>query len=758
MPRRILPLLLLASLATPAHAVIVQGKVTSSFGSPVPGARIQLVSLSGSTRSVANAVSGLDGTYEIRSTLAGRFLLLTTAASFAPQIGTDFYAGRTNLLTRNIFLDLGSLTPILTAVPSGFERPILQQSNRVTQISADRLLTRAFLPRELPLAAATLLTTRGQTGQPSLVFIQGAPTDATAVTLDGEPIQPLGSPYNFGILSATGFAAVASTPAAELSPDPNPLYPLAAEASVIALHTARATNDHPALIYSGDAGNLHTWRDEAEAALTHTRSDLFAAFSRFDTSNALPNDRFHSATAAANLGYNISATTSLRLTLRNADSAAPLPIPYDLGLTPSTRQADQALAGTFTFETRTAGNWHNLIRYGLVRDREQTFAYTNTPGRTVTLTGASGATVTGLATPFPLASRQDAASNRDEIAYETDLPLTHFLAGLFTFRYQDEHALNAIPTVRQTLDRTNLIVAASLRGTLKDRFFYEGSGNLTHSSLIGFTGSPRVGLTYVPVLPGGTHRLKGTVLHLNAATGNREPSVAEQAQSIRIPSRSRTLDVSADQTLYRQKLTLHAGYFHNQFSHQTEILSLYAPILNGQAAIGPTLSPTQALRSQGLALELRYQPRSRLALNGGYTYLATVVEHSAAPAVFGPAYPTTPIGLTTALPGRRPFNRPPQSGFFAIQYTGRAFAANLQASLAGQADDSTFNPTLLLPNRNLDHGYARLDAAFSYAIRRHVTVYSQLTNLLNDQHIAPIGYPSTPFTFRSGLKIRIGRE
>ncbi len=761
MPRRILPPLLAALLALctiPAQAVIVQGKVTSPFGRPVPGARIQLVSLSGSTRSVANAVSGLDGTYEIRSTLAGRFLLLTTAAAFAPQIGLDFYGSRTNLLTRNIFLDLSSLTPILTAVPSGFERPILQHSNRVTQVPADRILTRALLPHELPLAAAALLNARGQTGQPSLVSIQGSPTSANAVLLDGQPIQPLGSRYDFGILSATGLAALASTPAVELSPGPNPLYPLAAEAAVIALHTARAANDHPAFIYSGDAGNLHTWRDEADVSLTHTRTDLFAAFSRFDTSNALPNDRFHSATAAANLGYSISAATSLRLTLRNADSAAPLPIPFDLGLTPNTKQADQDIAGTVTFETRTAGNWHNLVRYGLVRDREQTLAYLNTLGRTVTLTGANGTTVTGLATPFPIPSRQDQASNRDEIAYETDLPLTHFLAGLFTFRYQDEHALNAIPTISQTLARTNLIVAASLRGTLKNRFFYEGSGNFTHSSLIGFTGSPRIGLTYVPVLPGSGHRLKGTVLHLTAATGNREPSVAEQAQSIRIPARSRTLDVSADQTLYRRKLILHAGYFHNQFSHQTETLSLYAPILDGIPAIGPTLSPTQAFRTQGLALELRYQPRSRLSLNGGYAYLAALTERSAETPIFGPAYPTTPVGLTTALPGRRPFNLPPQSGFFTIQYTGRAFAANLQASLAGHADDSTFNPTLLLPNQNLDHGYARLDAAFSYAIRRHITVYSQLTNLLNDQHIAPIGYPSTPFTFRSGLKLRIGRE
>ena len=32
------------------------------------------------------------------------------------------------------------------------------------------------------------------------------------------------------------------------------------------------------------------------------------------------------------------------------------------------------------------------------------------------------------------------------------------------------------------------------------------------------------------------------------------------------------------------------------------------------------------------------------------------------------------------------------------------------------------------------------------------------TNLLNNQHIGPIGYPSLPLTFRAGLKVRIGGD
>ncbi len=752
MHHRLLSILLLA-FAIPARAVIVQGKVTSPLGRPVPGARIQLIDLSNATRSVANAVSGVDGEYEIRSSLSGRFLLLTTSLNYAPQISLDFYASRTNLITRNIVLDPASLTPLHSDLPFGLETPLAQLSAHVTEIPADRLTQRAFLPDEFPLAPATLLLDSGQTGQPTTLFFRGGPVDGNAVLLDGQQVQRLGGRFSFGHLSATGLAAISASPAVEEAPDPNPLAPLAAESGILALHTSHSSGIWPTLVYSGDAGNLHTWRDEAEVSLTHTRTDLFAAFSRFDTSNALPNDSFHSATAALNFGYNISAETSLRLTLRNADSAAPLPIPYDLGLRPDTKQSDQDLYGILTFETRTAGKWHNLARYGLVRSREQTFAYTNLAGRFITLTGANGYTVSGRATPFAVPTRQDQATLRDEAAYETDYAFSHFVTALFTFHYQDERALDTVPTIRQTLGRTNLVFAGVLRGEFKDRFFYEGSGDVTHSSLTGFIGAPRLGLTYVPVL-GGSRRLKGTSLHLTLATGNRERSIAEQSQSIFAPARSRMLDVSADQNLYRRKLILHAGYFHNQFSHQAEVLSL----AGSNGGIGPALSDTQAFRTQGFASELRYQPLSRLNLKGGYTYLASLIERSIATPDFNPTYPTLPIGLTTPLAGQRPFLRPPHSGFFALQYTGRTLSINLQASLAGHADDSTFNSTLLLPNRNLDHGYTRLDAGFAYALRRHITVFTQLTNLLNSQHIAPIGYPSTPFTVRSGLKIRLGGQ
>jgi iron complex outermembrane receptor protein/vitamin B12 transporter len=64
----------------------------------------------------------------------------------------------------------------------------------------------------------------------------------------------------------------------------------------------------------------------------------------------------------------------------------------------------------------------------------------------------------------------------------------------------------------------------------------------------------------------------------------------------------------------------------------------------------------------------------------------------------------------------------------------------------------------LLPNRNLDYGYAKLDGNLSLVVSRHMTAFSELDNLLGQQHIGPIGYPALPFTVRAGLKYRFGGD
>jgi iron complex outermembrane receptor protein/vitamin B12 transporter len=85
-------------------------------------------------------------------------------------------------------------------------------------------------------------------------------------------------------------------------------------------------------------------------------------------------------------------------------------------------------------------------------------------------------------------------------------------------------------------------------------------------------------------------------------------------------------------------------------------------------------------------------------------------------------------------------------------------------TLVGKRDDSDFlfdkdgGTTLLLPNRNLDAGYQLLDVSGSYRVNRALSLYSSFQNVLAQHYSEAFGFPSLPFTFRSGIKITLGGE
>jgi iron complex outermembrane receptor protein/vitamin B12 transporter len=748
-------LIALLLVAPAAQAVIVRGKVTDVYGRPLPGSRVQLISLAGGARNAADTISGLDGSYELRTDLAGRFLLLTSpsinAHIFAPQLGRTFYGGRTDLLTIDVALDGVAITPQVSAQTSLTPVPLAQLSTAVTQIDADRLVTEATVLPGLAVVPGGLVVQLGQTGQPAQLYLRGSPVDK--VTVDGVAAERLGGGFNLSTLTTSGLSAVASVPAIEVAADANPLKGVDAQAGTLSVTTAGGASLHPVLVYSGDAGNLSTVRNEGVFTVSHSRADALLSFARFNTDNDLPAARIHLVSWAANGGYRISGNTSLRATLRDDVSAVPLASPYDFyQVAPATRLASQNLYGGAVFDTTTTGGWRNRLRYGLARERAEAFNFaTPAVGSPVTIRGANGFTASGTAAFLPVPAREDFITDRNEYTYQTGYPFKQYLHGLLTASYEDERGADLTAAQPERLARSHFSVAGSVEFEMRHRFFADASGLVDHASALGWHGAPRMGLTYAAVRQ-GTRRFRGTTLHLTAATGFSEPSVAESAQIARPAfARSRTFEASIDQSILPRRLTLRAAYFHNQLSHQVETI----------AAVPLALSNALAYRTQGLASELRLQASPRFSVAGGYTYLAALVEQTAAAAALNPALPGIGIGATTALLGGRPFHRPPNTGFVRAQYNAHALTATVQAAFAGKSDDSTglvLNPALLLPNRNLSPGFAALDAGLSFNLSHAITLFTQLDNLADSRHIAPLGYLSTPFSARVGVRIRLGRE
>jgi vitamin B12 transporter len=785
-------------LPVPANAVIVRGTVTTPFGVPVGNARVQLIQGKGVA---AFAFTQMDGTYEIRSAVGGRFLLLTSAAPYTPSIGQDFYGGRTAVVTRNIVMQYTTINPQLAVTASGFPTPIQQIPSAITLIPQSALATQTGIANDLRQSPGTNVVQTGQAGGPVALYIRGGSPDANKVLTDNVPSEDIGGYFNYSPVSTTALTGFELYRGANSA-----LYGTGAEAGTVNLATIRSSALRPVLNYTGDAGNFHTYRNEAILSGAIKRLDYLAAFSRFDTSNALPLDRYHSTNEAANIGYSLLTNTSLRFTLRNTDSASGLPSAHDIyGISSSGKQADQDIYSGLTVENVLAGNWHSLARYGIARKREQVEQFTPTGqpvttitngipqttyyGNPIALRGANGYTATGQAA-FILPT-YDAVSNRDELTYQTDYTFPWRIAALFSFHYENERGRLidfATPTGR-IIKRANYLYTLQIQGDIKHRLFYSLGGAAEQNELVGLTGTPRLGLTYDAVRP-GAKPFHGTLLRANVATGVQEPSLTAQLTSLSTllqqtgnttfniapitAERSRTYDFAIDQNILRQNLILKAGYFHNQFNHQLEFIT--APGLehyfNISANIATQLPPASlnslAYRTQGLETELQYRPLNHLFLHGGYTYLASIVLQSFAsdtvtPAI-NPNLPGIPIGALSPLVGSRPFRRPPSTGFFAAEFTSSRFSAAIKGALASQSDDSTFQlnndrnhgNTLLLPNRNLDFAYAKLDLNAVFTATSRITLFTQLDNLLGQQHIGPIGYPGLPFTIRAGMKFRIG--
>jgi vitamin B12 transporter len=430
-----------------------------------------------------------------------------------------------------------------------------------------------------------------------------------------------------------------------------------------------------------------------------------------------------------------------------------------------------------------------------------------TLGANVAINGANGYSATGEAVLDCSTYKSQLVSNRDQLIYRGDITITPHLMGLVGFQYEDERGAEPGSSFYPPVERSNYDYQAAVHGDFKDRFFYSLGGSLEHYSLFGVQTPPRAGVSYYALRP-RAGVFSGTRVLFNYGESDREPTLPEQDESLYSflvanggqstiqalhisqigAPQDRTYEGGVEQTFLSDHILFRASYFHNEFGRQIEYVGLdlipellpnlttaqqqqLEQVLQANFAYELTIN-SEAYRGQGIESTVESGIGKNLFLRGGYTYLDAVVQRSFTnddAALLGPI-PTftdgTPIGPYSPLQGARPFRRAPHTGFFSATYATTKISGVFSAAFASRSDDSTYlegedasgtNPNgLLLPNRNLDFGYAKLDLGGSYQLLSWMDVYAQADNLLNNQHIAPIGYPSLPFTVRGGLRLRWG--
>jgi iron complex outermembrane receptor protein/vitamin B12 transporter len=817
---RALPCIFLAILfsvfAAPCPAASIRGVVTDATGARVTGANVNLLS---NGKVVATAVSAADGSFQILTGIEGRFFLVVSAKNFRQLETPGFYAWRLDNIERNVVLEPEWARESIVVTATGTPTPQPQTSAATSVLGPLDLALRDGLVSALRLMPGTFIVQTGQLGAQTSLFVRGGNSDANKVLLDGVSMGDMGGRFDFGPLSTT---AVES---AEVYRGPNSnLYGADAEDGVVSLTTPHGTTSFPSLLFEGDAGNLNTSREQLELAGAHNKLDYLGAFSWLQTSNDLPDDEYHVATTAANIGWQPSGRTQIRATLHYGVDATGVPNAWDFyHVADQATQKDQDIFLSASADNQTTPQFHNSVRYGLTRKREQYSlwrqsgggdfdAYGDSLGEQVTIAGANGASATGQAVldyaqSYPY--RYQLASNRDRIAYQGDYRFTPHVTALIGFHYEDERGLETIPSysTHEVTERTNFDYLAGAHGDFKNRFFYTLGSSVERYSLFGIQLSPRAGLSFYAVRP-RKGILSGTRILFNFGDAVREPALTDQfgslynflvANSYQSVAKElnigpldapavRTYEGGAEQGFFSDRLIFRGSYFHNQFGREIEYVggALLPNLIPGltpaqkqqlENALGYYYTDdyglavnTQAFRAQGAEASVEGGIGRNLFLRGGYTYLDAVVQRSfdsdneALMGGYAPTYNGIPIGAISPLVGARPFRRAPHTGFISATYAQRKFSAIFTSGFASRSDDSTYleyadangGNSLLLPNRNLDHGYAKLDLGGSYGLLSWLAIYAQAENLLNDRHIAPIGYPSLPITIRTGLRIQWG--
>ena len=792
--------LLLSGQAFGSEGARVQGVISDPVGAVVPGARVELVQ---QDKVVASTKTAKQGTYEFNGVAAGHYRVRAQAPTFAPQQSAVFYVGGAGTAEMNLSLNVGTISQQIVVSATGTEIPQSQVGASISIVPRDQFQEKLDIFDPLRQTPGVEVVQSGQHGNLGSLFVRGGDSNATKILLDGVPINDIGGVFNFGDLPTTGLEQV------EIMRGPNSvLYGADALAGVVNLTTRRGTTPLPELTYSFDAGNFNSFRHDASLGGAFHQFDYFGDFSRFDTGNSIPNNSFHNGVYIANLGWAPNAGTDVRFTGHYNTAALGLPNTIDIfGVPDDAFQRDQDTYIGVTAQNQTTSRWHNLLRYGATRLREQFESPGpagipfdgNFVGDLLTVQGANGFSTTGQAilyfggTVFPIVA--SSVSKRDSVYLQSDYTFSPKLLALFGFRYENERGFTLSPPTVTPTNRDNFSYTAELQGNLWSRAFATLGLGVEDNAIFGVAVTPKASLAYYAVQPKASGWLNGTKLKFNYGQGIKEPDIFDQTNSLFDllsqlsngqqlisqfhiapigPERSRSYDFGVDQNLANGRVRFGETFFYNKFTDQIEFVSNTAlpllgvpPAVAAQTPFGASVNSADT-RALGAETELQFNLGHGFSARAAYTYLDAVLQRSfssdALSPSFNPAFPTIPIGIFGPLVGDRPFRRAPHSGSFFLSYGKSRYTLSLSGYLSSRRNDSTFatdaffGNTMLLPNKNLAGAYQKIDLSGSYRLNTYLTFFSTIENLANERYDDVFGFPALPLTFRSGLRIRLGGE
>ena len=546
--------------------------------------------------------------------------------------------------------------------------------------------------------------------------------------------------FDFGVVSTSQFDRIEL-----LRGSQSTLYGSDAMTSVVQVFSRTGTHAVPLFTFGADGGTFATAHGYGtlSGVLSHFDYNFFA--DQFNAQGQGPNGDYSNSTEGANLGYAFSPKVQLRFRTRHGTSrtggqgawnfSQGVALPTgDANLPPDTNafsRQNNFLASTEL--SVAAGNrwYHRFSGYEYNhRDLFQQDVPLN-PLRVDVVDFCFDTDVLG--NPIPCKSTND--YNRAGFNYQGEYWARDWARTIFGYEFEDENGFfgndPAAPPPNHGLRRNH---AAYLEELISwKRFSVQAGARYVHNEDFGNRGVPRVAASYLLIR--GSDVFSGTRFRGSFSEGIKEANFYEtfgepifgiMGNPNLKPEQNNAFDAGVQQSFFKGKYSLDAVYFNNQFHDRIDTNSTFTQYLNVDKSM-----------AHGAELTVQARPTARLQMRGAYVYDSTQ-------------------NLSGSQAGSPLLHRPKHSGNALLSYTRPKYGLTLAGTFLGPRPDSDF---FVLPVP-LTHvaGYARLDAGAWYAIKRYVTAYANVENLLNQHYEDVLGYPALRANFRAGLRFSLGGE
>jgi outer membrane cobalamin receptor len=711
--------------------------VESPSGERVSGVQVSLFRTTDSSGVGVKTTAG-DGTAAFPHLADGQYRLVVLAPGFAEQSQqVSIPASETLRIQLKLAATPQTVVVSATATPATPE----QTGASVGVLTAEQLtaINPVSAPDALLYIPGAIVSSTGRRGNLASLFVRGGESNYNKVLIDGVPVNDPGGIFDFGVVPMNNVDRLE----VERGPE-STVYGSDAMTSVVQLWTSTGSTRTPQIQFGADGGNFSTANGYGSLAGARGIFDYNVFANQFNTQGQGVNDAYSNALQGGNLGVRLSDRVAFRLRARHYNSWTGIQSNWWFNgnpvLSPDPNQyahqnnflasGDLTVSGPGAWQHQFSGfEYHHVaLNVNPVDDLDRPF---DSAFNSLAKYNLAGFAYQGIYSPRPWAQTTLGYNLEDENGY---------INNNSDFGITTTHGLrfNNYLFAQQTIVWRRLSVLA-------------GVGYVNNSSFGGNV-SPRASVTFLGLR--GNTIFSGTRLHFGYSEGIKEPSF-EQTFGITgtfptlpnpnlQPEQNRAIEAGVLQSLFNNRASLSAVYYHNQFRDQIEYL------YNSDTNTSQYVNFNRAM-AQGAEVVLSGRVANHLSATAAYTYTSTQIQQAP------PCDPNAGCDPRIYGTGAPLLRRPNQAGMMLLTYTRQRWGGFVGGTAVGQRPDSDFLFGFIPPIYHAA-GYARLDLGGWYAIAHHLTVYANVNNALNNHYNEVLGYPALRANFRAGMRFSFGGE